>query len=348
MQGDFLSWGLPVGRVAGIRVRVHWSLLAWWIYQLEQVVRGQGPAWAWPLYVVLSFGAILLHELGHCAAARRMGGAADRVLLWPLGGLAVCEVPNRWKPQFVTAAGGPLVTAAIVLCGFGASLLFPAFSRGSANYVLAYAYEVLVPYQLFLLLFNLVPAYPLDGGRMLRAGLWRVLELFGKRYDTYLRASRIVGWLSRVIAVAGIVYGVLAGEFLFVCLAAWCLVESQRLVHVEEAGAEESCACGYDFSQGYTSLEREFPHGGVREPWWRRARRRVRTAWWRFKWGKPVSAPPAEESPANGVDAAARAAGDHERVDALLTKIRAGGIESLNAEERAFLERVGRRWSRPR
>jgi Zn-dependent protease len=349
MQGDFLSWGLPVGRVAGIRVRIHWTLLAWWIYELERVVRAREPVWVWPLCVALSFGAILLHEFGHCVAARRMGGAADRVLLWPLGGLAMCDVPNRWDARLVTAAGGPLVTAAIVLGGFGVSLFAPAFSRDSSSLVGSYAYEMLVPYQCFLLLFNLIPAYPLDGGSMLHAGLWRLFQGFGRRYDTYLRASIAVGWLSRVIAVGGIVYGILAGGFLIVCVSVWCLLASQRLMRVEEAAADESRACGYDFSEGYTSLERGLAHKVARDSPWRRVRRRLRAVLWRFRWGAPVFPPPPESSGQVEADPGVAPEPDvRERVDALLAKISAGGMESLAAEERAFLENVGRRWSRPR
>jgi Zn-dependent protease len=336
MQGDFLSWGLPAGRLAGIRIRIHWSLLVWWVYEFESVVRAHAPLWAWPLFVVLSFGAILLHEFGHCFAARRTGGRADRVLLWPLGGLAMCAVPFRWKAQLALAAGGPLVTAAIALAGYGVSLAVPAFSAASSSDALAYAYEVLVPYQLVLLVFNLIPAYPLDGGRMLLAGLWGAFERFGKRYDSYGRASVAAAWVTRVCAVAGIAYGALVGNYMLVCLAAWCLWEAQRLVRLEE-GEGEAPELGCD----RVSLARAAP----REAWWRRLRRKLRVARWRRKWGAPLSAREGEVPGSAGPPGGVPGTNEQEKVDALLAKISARGLDALTREERAYLEVVGRRWS---
>ncbi|HAK93999.1 MAG TPA: hypothetical protein DCM87_03055 [Planctomycetes bacterium] len=352
MQGDFLSWGLYVGRAAGISVRIHWTLLGWWLYELDAIVRAGGPLWAWLLTVGLSFGAILLHEFGHCAAARRAGGSADSVLLWPLGGLAMCRVPAHWKAELAVAAGGPLVTAAIALAGLGASLLLPSFREGSESMLGAYAYYMLVPYQTFLLLFNVLPVYPLDGGRMMHAGLRGLLGRFGRRYDAHSRATTAVVWSSRIVAAGGIVYGVAAGQFLLLCIAAWCLLETQRLLAARDQEEEEDWAhaAGYDFSRGYAGLGGEAGEAAPRESWWRRARRKARTALWRRRLRRHAAVREAE-TPRAPADAGAETGGgagtpeERERVDALLAKISAEGLAALTPEERAFLDATSRRWS---
>ena len=95
---NFFSWGLYVGQVAGIRIRIHGLLLIWWAVEFNNTVLA-GPveqrkvrSAIWALGALLVFLSILLHELGHCFAARRVGGDAHEILLWPLGGLAFCAL----------------------------------------------------------------------------------------------------------------------------------------------------------------------------------------------------------------------------------------------------------------
>jgi len=337
MQGDFLSWSLPIGRAAGISVRIHWTMLGWWLYKLEAGVRVGLPFWTWLLTVGLSFGTILLHEFGHCAAARRVGGSADNVLLWPLGGLAMCSVPARWKAEFAVAAGGPLVTAAIALAGLGAALLAPSLRAGSESLLGAYVYHLLVPYQALLLLFNVLPVYPLDGGRMLYAGLRGLLRRFGRRYDARSRATAAVGWSSRIVAAGGIVYGAATGQFLLLCLAAWCLLATQRFLYARGEEEEEDWAGAAKRGDwgGYGAFAAGEEDAAPPKARWSRR-------WFRRR----AAAPEAEAPPAPaGTDPDAGASEERERLDALLAKISAGGMAALTPEERAFLEAVSRRWS---
>src|SRR5262245_49442225 len=123
MQGGFLSTGVPLGHIAGIQIRLHWTLLAYWFFELNSVLRlrdERGAAFTgWLLAIGLMFGSILLHELGHAFAARRVGGDARDILLWPLGGLAFCESPPRWTARLAVAIGGPLVTVTIFAVSYG-------------------------------------------------------------------------------------------------------------------------------------------------------------------------------------------------------------------------------------
>ena len=106
MNGDIFSWSQNVGSVRGIRVRIHWTLLVLWLYNLNELLGWKAPVWIWILTTLLSFLCILLHEFGHCAAARFVGGSADEVILWPLGGLAFVQTAHHWRPRFIAAAGG--------------------------------------------------------------------------------------------------------------------------------------------------------------------------------------------------------------------------------------------------
>ena len=186
---------VSLGIWSGIHVRVHSSLILLSLVKILFVDVRRGETFRDALIsTLLLFGIILLHEFGHCFAARRVGGDAHEILLWPLGGLAYADAPMRPWPRFVTTAGGPLVNVVICLVT-GLALL--AMSRGQftlpmnplipfgGGYGFNYAsieliYSSTLAYYLFwiyvtswsLLFFNLLPIYPLDGGSMLQEILW--------------------------------------------------------------------------------------------------------------------------------------------------------------------------------
>src|SRR5579884_1384746 len=127
---DAFTWSFPIGYLFGITVRVHFVLP---IMFIGLVWRATDPKWfpvagSWADMAVilgLMFLSVLLHEFGHCFAARRVDGDADEVLLWPLGGLARCDVPRTPWANFITALGGPMVN--ILLCvasGLALAFLF--------------------------------------------------------------------------------------------------------------------------------------------------------------------------------------------------------------------------------
>jgi Zn-dependent protease len=159
-------------RLAGIDVFLHWSWLIVAFYSVENRVRlYTSPGWAVAEYLALFF-IILMHEYGHSLAARQTGGSSDTIVLWPFGGVAYVNAPQRPGAQLWSIAAGPLVNVLLVpvlfaldhyalgALGEGGSLDFAIFTRG------------LWWINCGLLIFNLLPIFPLDGGQILRSLLW--------------------------------------------------------------------------------------------------------------------------------------------------------------------------------
>lgn len=163
---------IRLGRVAGITVYLHWTwfLVAYLAVQVRAPAY-HSPVWALAEYVTL-FGIVLLHEFGHAIACRLSGGIADQIVLWPLGGVAYVNPPPRPGPVLASIVAGPLVNLLLVpptliLLLFGSKLgLFPPGSD-----LLQYVFMVTI-INVTLLVFNLLPVYPLDGGQILQAILW--------------------------------------------------------------------------------------------------------------------------------------------------------------------------------
>src|SRR5687767_10036004 len=122
---DPLSWSIPLFRAFGIQVRLHilYIVIALGLI-LRQAARDPDN---WIEFAIICVGLlfiiVLLHEFGHCFAARREGGDASEILMWPLGGLAYCEVPHSPRAHFNTAFGGPFVN--ILICIACAVVLIP-------------------------------------------------------------------------------------------------------------------------------------------------------------------------------------------------------------------------------
>lgn len=257
---DFFSRGLPVGRIAGIQLRIHWTLLIFWAWRLNAFVLQAEPRYRgillgiWGITTGLLFGSILLHELGHAFAARREGGRADDILLWPLGGLAFCSVPDLWRSHLIVAAAGPAVTAVIAIVSWGVFSLadqfisFEPFQSEAAiwgSIFYGQARDVLVNWSLLILVFNLIPLYPLDGGRILHSALWGFLQRrggygsegfgyggyagYGFGSSGYSRASQITLAVSRAVAIGGIAFGAWQQEPFYVIIFVWALLGAESL-----------------------------------------------------------------------------------------------------------------------
>jgi Zn-dependent protease len=159
-------------RVAGIDVFLHWSWFLVAIYEV-QVWRSvfSSPIWAALLYLGL-FVLVTMHEFGHALACRQVGGRAERIVLWPLGGIAFVSPPPRAGAMLWSIAAGPMVNLLLLPI-----LTYAQHAAGRAGWVNTNvdAYLVLLwlwRINLMLLLFNLLPIYPLDGGQIVRALLW--------------------------------------------------------------------------------------------------------------------------------------------------------------------------------
>lgn len=348
---DPLNWSFPLGRLSGITVRVHFLFP---LVALGLILRAHFEKHAFPgswidvsMILGLLFLSVLLHEFGHCFGARWVDGDAQEILLWPLGGLAYVDVPHTARANFLTAAAGPAVNLALCLLT-AVALIFawdirPPFNPFDPAAVLRDSGDgmfrmiswrdgaekevtglgVIVLAQLFfvnwtLLLINVVLiGFPLDGGRMFQCILWR---WFGYRQATL--AAIFAGFVTML--VVGI-FAIVANELLPLCLAVFIYVACKQQWILLETGGEESLF-GYDFSQGYTSLERDqpLPAPRKRQSWFQRwlQRRAAR------KLQRETEVREAEER----------------RMDELLEKVQRDGLPSLTDEERRFLKRVSDRY----
>jgi Zn-dependent protease/CBS domain-containing protein len=203
--------GLRVGRLAGIPIEIHplWlvivALITWSLgasYYPEEV-SGIEPAAAYALGLasaLLLFASILLHELGHAVVARRYGVEIEAIQLWLLGGVAkMRETAHAPVEELRFAVAGPAVTVAIVLVFGVAAAALPASAPEALTALLSY--QALV--NLLILIFNLLPAFPLDGGRMLRAVIWERRGDIESATATAARVGRGFGYGLIALGFAG-------------------------------------------------------------------------------------------------------------------------------------------------
>lgn len=163
---------MPLFRFAGIHVFVHWS---WFLVAVYELSNRKGyytsPAWNVAEYLAL-FAIVLLHEFGHALACRQVGGAADQIVLWPLGGIAYVAPPPRPGAMLWSIAAGPLVNVALVpLLMVLAQVVRPLGASGPTEDLQRFLKD-LQWVNVALLIFNVLPVFPLDGGQILRSLLW--------------------------------------------------------------------------------------------------------------------------------------------------------------------------------
>jgi Zn-dependent protease len=178
-------------RFSGIDVFLHWSWFLVAAYEI-QTRKGSYSSVSWNIleYVGL-FLIVMLHEFGHALACRQVGGRADTIVLWPLGGVAYVDPPPRPGATLWSIAAGPLVNVALfpilyVIVIMGRSAGWPATMPDVYRLVRALLY---IDGGLFV--FNVLPVYPLDGGQILRSLLWFVI---GRARS--LMAATIIGLLG--------------------------------------------------------------------------------------------------------------------------------------------------------
>jgi Zn-dependent protease len=202
-----MSPGFLLGRVSGIPIRVRWSFL----FLLGFAFFAAGGV-AGVFAVLVAFASVVLHELGHATVARRLGVRIGGIDLHFFGGAAqMIDTPRSARDEMLIAAAGPAVSLALaaVGLGLGGALALPFLAMvGWINLVLG--------------LFNLVPALPMDGGRILRAALSLRLG--------YVRATHLAVAVARVFLVAFAVVGIAAGSLQLVVLAVvlWLMTTAEK------------------------------------------------------------------------------------------------------------------------
>jgi Zn-dependent protease len=209
-EEEQMRWSLTVGRVGETVVRIHLTLvvlLAWYAWEGWRVAGARGAVDQF-LFIALLFVSVLLHEFGHIRAAHRYGIPTPDVILTPIGGIArIARMPDKPVQELVIALAGPLVTL-LIAAALGAILLVgsPSGSLAALGSGEISLWTALFWTNVILLVFNLIPAFPMDGGRVFRAllasriGMVRGADRRGSAADRL--ASRAVAQ-TRAAARAG-------------------------------------------------------------------------------------------------------------------------------------------------
>lgn len=338
---NWLAASFRVGRLFGIEIRIHILFVIWIVYRLVVEAGASGGVAHTALFLVMLFGIVLLHELGHCFGARSVGGDAHHIMMWPLGGLAYAHAPMRPWPQFVTVAAGPFVNVVFcLLSGLGlffalGMMYLPGINPLLPGMIAVRDVPVYAPLlgdawmlvlftfyhvNLFLLAFNLLPIYPLDGGQIFHAILWPFIGL--QRATLLACQVGLVGCV--VLGLFSLTEG--GGILLFIAIfggiTCWQRYQAARHGYLVE-------------DPGFTVYNPP-PRGGG---FWSRL----------FKTRGRRSGPPAPgpvESPTADADDWRARQDERQReeaeLDRLLKKVSERGIQSLSYVERQRLERITR------
>ena len=214
MNGSLLGGGsLRIGSVWGIAVKLHVVFLLWIGFRVLTAIDKRAEV----IFQLVLFGSVFLHELGHCVGARYVKGEALEIILWPLGGLSRMDTPNTAKAEFLSTAAGPAVNLVLALVAWAGLLALTGGSpeqtsrwinpfaqpAGEAT-LLHVALRWVSTVNLALFLFNVLPSYPMDGGRLFRSMLW---PLVGWRTATLVATVLAMGFGALFVVVGLQVFG---------------------------------------------------------------------------------------------------------------------------------------------
>jgi Zn-dependent protease len=226
-------------RLFGVDVFLHW----WWflvaIYEIQsRAGRYSSVTWNVVEYLAL-FMIVLMHEFGHALACRQVGGRADRIVLWPLGGVAYVDPPQRPGATLWSIAAGPLVNVALMpVLGI---LFAQAATNGSSRNVVELIYAIR-GMNFLLLIFNILPVYPLDGGQILRSLLWFVLgRARSLMVATVLGLLGVVGFIGLAIYQRNVWLGIIAVYMLMNCWGG--LKHAQDLLKLSKLPRRDGFQC---------------------------------------------------------------------------------------------------------
>jgi len=335
---------MSLGRLGGVVLRVHLLFILFGAVTIflgwKQRVEHQDMLWIACASIGILFASVLLHEIAHYWASLQFGGSGEEIVIWPLGGLAPMRPPYEPQAEFCMHIAGPFcnlvlsLTTAIVLGFVDRGSLLGLFTippigliEGANLWIVGLKLTCWVNW--VLLLANLLPVFPFDGGPALRAGL-SVLWPDSSPH----RTSFIVSTLAKFAAFALIVVaflvrnqmteGIVPLWFALVVLAIFLYFGAKQDAEPREPRDVEDDVFGYDFSQGYTSLqesaERQETQAGPFSRW-------------------------LEERKAAKLQRKHELEAEEEcRADELLGRLHEQGMASLSDEERSLLKRVSARY----
>lgn len=229
-------------RFSGIDVFLHWSWFVVAIYEIQQRA-GRYSSIKWNIIEYLGlFLIVLLHEFGHALACRQVGGTANRIVLWPLGGVAYVDPPPRPGAMLWSIAAGPLVNVLLVPVIFGIGYL----SRHAGLYLslpdLRPLLRTILVIDIVLFVFNILPVYPLDGGKILWSLLWFI---FGRARSlmiaTVLGFVGVIGFIGLAFWFRDVWLGVVAAYMLLNCWGG--LKQARALLRIAKIPRRDGFAC---------------------------------------------------------------------------------------------------------
>ena len=235
---------IRIFRFSGIDLFLHWS----WFLVAAYEINGRPKTYSsitWNVLEYLSlFLIVMMHEFGHALACRQVGGEANQIVLWPLGGVAYVDPPPRPGATLWSIAAGPLVNVALTPLLVGPRSVGPVIGLAHTQCPMSpnWCWAVCV-INLGLLIFNILPIYPLDGGQILRALLWFVL---GRARS--LMVATIIGFVGvvgthrlRSGGSQSLWMGVIA---VFILMNCWSgLQQARALLRLAKIAAPSGFAC---------------------------------------------------------------------------------------------------------
>jgi Zn-dependent protease len=229
-------------RLVGIDVFLHWSWFVVAMFEINARTKTYSSV-QWNILEYLALFLIVgLHEFGHALACRQVGGAANQIVLWPLGGVAYVDPPQRPGATLWSIAAGPLVN--VVLVPVTLVLVWVGRALGW-NELMPNAYALLWTVgiiNLTLLVFNMLPIYPLDGGQILRSLLWFVMgRARSLMVATVLGLLGVIGLIGLALWMQSPWFGVMS---VFILVNCWGgLQQARRLLRLAKLPRHEGFAC---------------------------------------------------------------------------------------------------------
>jgi Zn-dependent protease/predicted transcriptional regulator len=214
-----MKWSFRIGRFAGIAVYVHFTfilLISWVAFIHWRQGQSVAAALSGVIFILTVFLCVVLHEFGHALTARRYGIQTRDIILLPIGGVARLErLPTNPMQELWVALAGPAVNVVIAVCLFAWLKLTASLEPlQTLTFTTGPFFERIMAVNLFLIAFNMIPAFPMDGGRVLRAILATQKE--------YARATQIAASIGQGIAVLFGFIGLFYNPFLlFIAFFVW-------------------------------------------------------------------------------------------------------------------------------